>query len=59
MCLFEIQMTDKNLIIGCIYRPPNSNLPSFNEEIGNIINKLNHHNENMYLLGDYNVDLLL
>jgi hypothetical protein len=40
-CLFiEIEMSGKNLIIGCIYRPPNSNLPMFSKEIYNILHKL-------------------
>ena len=58
-CLFvEIQMTGKNVIIGCIYRAPNSNLPEFTEEICNIVHKLSKLNSYIYLLGDYNVDLL-
>ena len=51
-CIFiEIEMVGKNIIVGCIYRPPNSN-------ICDLMKKLNSLNKHIYLLGDYNVDLL-
>ena len=58
-CSFvQIEMTGKNVIIGCIYRPPNSNLQGFTDEMCNISHKLSNLNNHVYLLGDYNVDLL-
>ena len=39
-CVFvEVEMTGNNVIIGCIYRPPNSNLSQFNNDFAAIIKK--------------------
>ena len=54
----EIYMTEKNIIVGCIYRPPNSDMVKFIEEITILINKINKLNKHVYLMGDFNVDLL-
>ena len=54
----EIEMIGKNIVIGCIYRPPNSNLSLFNDSIGDILDNLNKQNKIVYLLGDFNIDLL-
>lgn len=48
----------KNIIIGVIYRPPNSNMDNFNIALETTLNYLKGENRVMYLLGDYNIDLL-
>lgn len=58
-CIFvEIEMTGRNVIVGCIYRPPGNNLKNFNEVISDTLGKLNKINSYVYLLGDYNINLL-
>jgi exonuclease III len=58
-CIYvEIKMIGKNIIIGCIYRLPNSNLTQFSECIFSILKKVSKPNKHVYLLGDYNIDLL-
>ena len=48
-----------NIIIGCIYRHPNMDLDEFNELYLNVLlEKLNKENKSIFLLGDFNVDLL-
>ena len=54
----EIETVSNNVIIGCIYRPPNSNLIRFNEEINILLKKLNSMNKSVYIMGDYNINLL-
>ena len=48
-----------NIIIGCIYRPPAMNLNEFNNNYLNILlQKISKEKKNVFLLGDFNVDLL-
>ena len=49
---------DKDIIIGVIYRAPNSDLSVFNDKLSQILSKANLNNKYLYLLGDFNVDLL-
>ena len=47
-----------NIIIGCIYRPPNMDLNDFNNYYLNpLLAKLSKERKTVFLLGDYNVDL--
>ena len=48
--------SQKNDIVGIIYRPPNADLKQFNEEIAKVLERVQ--NVNTYLMGDFNVDLL-
>ena len=59
-CLvIEIIQTDKpNLLIGSIYRPPNTDLVQFNSDILSLLNKIcNEKNKLTLLSGDFNLDL--
>ena len=48
-----------NVIIGCIYRHPNMELNEFNEDYLNVLlHKISKENKSVFLLGDFNVDLL-
>jgi hypothetical protein len=49
---------DKNIIVGLIYKPPNKNIDDFNNELSVVLQKLSRENKIVYLLGDYNIDLL-
>lgn len=60
-CLFiEIAQQNKsNILIGCIYRPPNSNIELFQNAISAILDKINRKKSKLaFIAGDYNLDLL-
>ena len=47
----------KNIIIGVIYRPPNTDLEIFVEYLSIILDKIDHE-KIFYIMGDYNINLL-
>ena len=49
--------TGKNLIVGVIYRPPESDRPSFIEALDKLLLLINNSNKDCLLLGDYNIDI--
>ena len=49
--------TKRNLIIGCIYRPPWVDLSEYNSCMTNTLALLQSENKYIFLLGDYNVDI--
>ena len=49
----------KNIIIGCVYRHPHrNNLDDFIIHINHILSKLNKEDKEIYITGDFNIDLL-
>ena len=49
----------KNVVIGCIYRHPHyDNLDDFNSCMKNLFLKLNKENKEVYICGDFNINLL-
>ena len=48
----------KNIIVGTVYRPPNSNLLEFQEKFNRIISLISKNNKHCYVMGDFNLDLL-
>ena len=50
--------TEKNLIFGVIYRPPDTSVETFNELLSPILEKIRNENKFSYLMGDYNINLL-
>ena len=49
---------DRNVIIGVIYRPPNSDVVQFTSLISGILQNIKTENKKCFLLGDYNINLL-
>ena len=49
--------TKRNLIIGCIYRPPWVDLSEYNTCMTNTLALLQSENKYIFLLGDYNVEI--
>ena len=49
---------DKNIIVGLIYRPPNSHVDLFYEDIEHFFDILSQENKQLYLMGDFDIDLL-
>ena len=50
--------TDRNVIMGVIYRPPNSDEVQFTSLISGILQNIKAENKKIFLLGNYNIDLL-
>ena len=50
---------NRNIIIGVIYRPPNTALKLFNDDINELIDNLEREHKYCYLMGDYNINLLI
>ena len=48
----------KNVIVGVVYRPPNTDLEMFINYMSEILSIVKSENKLMYLMGDYNVNLL-
>ena len=48
---------DRNVIIGVIYRPPNSDVVQFTSLINGVLQKIKMENKKCFLLGDYNINL--
>ena len=48
----------KNVVIGVIHRIPNTNMVDFNATMANALEQLRMENKLVYLMGDYNIDLL-
>ena len=54
-----INPRQKNTIIGCIYRHPCMDLEEFNDEVLSILmEKIGREGKNIFLLGDFNVNLM-
>ena len=53
-----INKSDKNLIIGVVYRPPNNLIDPFFDKLDESLHKITQENKPVYLMGDYNIDLL-
>ena len=49
---------DKTVIVGVIYRPPNTSIESFDTNISSIMDILKKDNEYCYLMGDLNINIL-
>ena len=60
-CVF-IEITQKgkpNVLIGSIYRPPNTDIVTYNSEFESILKIIDSNNKKMSILaGDYNLDLI-
>ena len=54
----EINNFNKNIVVGVIYRPPNQPVQSFIESFNEILNIVNKENKLLYLMGDFNLNLL-
>ena len=49
---------DKNVIVGVIYRPPDTDIKIFNEYASELLDKNRSENKCVACLGDYNISLL-
>ena len=49
--------SNANIIMGVVYRMPDSSVDMFNERLADILNSVQKENKLFYLLGDLNIDL--
>ena len=50
--------SNKNIVCGCVYRHPRQNISEFLEYMDATLNKLTDENKEIYICGDFNIDLL-
>jgi hypothetical protein len=50
--------TTKNILYGCIYRRPDTDIKVFNDRLLSVMDIIRHENKFIYHVGDYNIDLL-
>ena len=48
----------RDIIVGVIYRKPNTDVKSFVHEMSNLLSLLQQTNKVVYIMGDYNINLL-
>ena len=53
-----VRSNEKNIVVGVIYRPPNTNVDAFVSKHCEIVEKLSRENKLCYLMGDFNLNLL-
>ena len=49
---------DKHIVLGVLYRPPNTDITCFNESLSVTLDELKCENKLCFLMGDYNINLL-
>ena len=49
---------ESSIIIGVIYRPPDTNVDTVNDLLSDVLGRIKTENKSSYLLGDYNINLL-
>jgi hypothetical protein len=54
----ECFQSKNNVIMAMIYRPPNTDLSSFNCKLAEILDTLKNEHKDIYLLGDFNINIL-
>ena len=55
----EIEVKNsKNIVCGCLYRHPNSDINDFTKFVSKSLTKITNEKKECYLLGNFNVDLL-
>ena len=54
----EYLHSEKNVIVGVLYRPPGNDIRTFNDKLESTLQKLRRENKISYILGDFNINLL-
>ena len=47
----------KNIIVGCLYRPPDAPLNDFNRSVEDILSAISFENKLSYIMGDFNINI--
>ena len=48
----------KNMIVGCLYRPPDASLNDFNRSVEDILSAISFENKLPYIMGDFDINIL-
>ena len=57
--LIEIINSKKSdIIVGCVYKQPNMDVVDFNYPINQLLDKISKEQKQIFLLGDFNINLL-
>ena len=51
-------MASKSIIVGIVYKPPDTNVNSFVDAFDILLTEIGKENKLAYILGDFNIDLL-
>ena len=56
----ELKINNKkeSIVVGVLYRPPNSKMKEFEDELEKLLSKIIKENKLFYLMGDINIDML-
>ena len=62
-CLFVEVMSQtrkhkRKILVGIVYRPPNTSINAFTEQLTNSVRTLRIENKQCYIMGDFNINLL-
>ena len=52
----DIKLNNKTFIIGFVYKPPNTRIGSFNDELLSILNSISREKKHSILMGDFNLN---
>ena len=56
--LWSVLGSGRDLLIAVIYRPPNTDMKLFIDAMRDVLEKVQQENKLLYLVGDYNINLL-
>ena len=60
-CFIEINKqcinSPRNVVVGCIYKTPHLSITEFNDKFNDLLNIVSRENKDIYLLGDYNINI--
>lgn len=55
----EVNLTNSNgIIVGVVYKHPNTSIPEFSDLLKEILIKINNENKKCYIMGDFNINYL-
>ena len=58
MVFIEITQNNKSAVVGCFYRPPNTDISMFSAKMNEMLEILESEKKEIYSLGDFNINLL-
>ena len=58
MIFIELETTKKHAVFGCVYRPPNVDIPCFKDRIDDVLKTLESEKKDIYIMGDYNINFI-
>ena len=53
-----MRLHGKNIIVGCLYIPPDASLNDFNRSVEDILSAISFENKLSYIMGDFDIDIL-